>query len=215
MRSKACWPESERGSWPRRLRLCEALAAIERHQPQLLTLEPTRSRESPGGVEVIRRAKAIVPSMRAIVLSAHHDTSHIDGALAAGAAAHVVKTAHPDDVASAVRQAFDHSIYLAARPRRPPARAPRRARRAHPARARDPPTRRRRPLERLARSHTVGDRADGEVPPLEHLPEARGLEPHRGEQVGAAERAAHVDVRLPMAKVSAPRRATMSLARPG
>ena len=94
----------------------EALAAIERHQPQLLTLELDTQPGEPSGVEVIRRAKAIVPSMRAIVLSAHHDTSHIDGALAAGAAAYVVKTAHPDDVASAVRQAFDHSIYLAGAP---------------------------------------------------------------------------------------------------
>jgi DNA-binding NarL/FixJ family response regulator len=31
--------------------------------------------------------------------------------LAAGASAYVVKTAHPDDVASAVRQAFEHSVF--------------------------------------------------------------------------------------------------------
>ena len=46
------------------------------------------------------------------MLSRHHDPAHIDAALAAGAAAYIVKTAHPDDVASAVRQAFDHSVYL-------------------------------------------------------------------------------------------------------
>jgi DNA-binding NarL/FixJ family response regulator len=91
----------------------EALAAIERHQPQLLTLELETLPGEPHGLDVLRRAKEIAPSLRAIVLSAHHDTAHIDGALAAGAAAYVVKTAHPDDVASAVRQAFDHSIYLA------------------------------------------------------------------------------------------------------
>jgi two-component system response regulator DevR len=100
----------------------EALAAIERHLPQLLTLELDTQPGEPSGLEVLQRAKAIAPSMRAIVLSAHHDTRHIDGALAAGAAAYVVKTAHPDDVASAVRQAFDHSVYLAGAPT-PPVRA--------------------------------------------------------------------------------------------
>ena len=91
----------------------EALTTIERAQPQLLTLELDTPPGEPGGFEVIRRAKALAPSLRAIVLSTHHDTAHIDAALQAGAAAYVVKTAHPDDVASAVRQAFDHSVYLA------------------------------------------------------------------------------------------------------
>jgi DNA-binding NarL/FixJ family response regulator len=91
----------------------EALVSIERDQPQLLTLELEAAPGEPDGFEVIRRARTLAPGIRAIVLSAHHDTAHIDAALAAGAAAYVVKTAHPDDVASAVRQAFDHSVYLA------------------------------------------------------------------------------------------------------
>jgi DNA-binding NarL/FixJ family response regulator len=95
----------------------EALATIEARQPRLLTLELDSPPGEPDGFEVIRRATALVPNLRAIVLSTHHDTAHIDGALAAGAAAYVVKTAHPDDVASAVRQAFDHSVYLAGGPR--------------------------------------------------------------------------------------------------
>jgi DNA-binding NarL/FixJ family response regulator len=95
----------------------EALATIQRAQPRLLTLELDTPAGEPDGFDVIRRAKSLAPSLRAIVLSAHHDTTHIDGALAAGAAAYVVKTAHPDDVASAVRQAFDHSVYLASGPR--------------------------------------------------------------------------------------------------
>ena len=46
------------------------------------------------------------------MLSRNHETHYVDAALAAGASAYIVKTAHPDDVASAVRQAFDHSVYL-------------------------------------------------------------------------------------------------------
>ena len=95
----------------------DALAAIERSQPQLLILELDSAPGEPDGFEVMRRAKTLSPALRSIVLSAYHDTAHIDAALAAGAAAYVVKTAHPDDVASAVRQAFDHSVYLAGGPR--------------------------------------------------------------------------------------------------
>jgi DNA-binding NarL/FixJ family response regulator len=101
----------------------EALAAIEEHRPQLLTLELDSQPGEPTGLDVLWRAKELVPSLRAIVLSAHHDTDHIDRALAAGASAYVVKTAHPDDVASAVRQAFDHSVYLAGTPSPPPRRS--------------------------------------------------------------------------------------------
>jgi DNA-binding NarL/FixJ family response regulator len=46
------------------------------------------------------------------VLSAQDDTPYIDAAFAAGAVAYVIKTAHPEDVCAAVRQAFEHSIYL-------------------------------------------------------------------------------------------------------
>jgi DNA-binding NarL/FixJ family response regulator len=91
----------------------EALSTIEHMQPRLLTLELDAAPGELDGFEVIRRARTLAPAIRAIVLSAHQDTAHIDAALAAGAAAYVVKTAHPDDVASAVRQAFDHSVYLA------------------------------------------------------------------------------------------------------
>lgn len=49
--------------------------------------------------------------LRTIVLS-DEDQQLIAGALAAGAVAYVVKTAHPDDLATAIRQAFGHSIYF-------------------------------------------------------------------------------------------------------
>jgi two-component system, NarL family, response regulator LiaR len=60
-----------------------------------------------------------------IVLSAHAQSERIESALQAGAAAYVVKTAHAEDLASAVRQSFDHSVFLAktdgARPAQPTA----------------------------------------------------------------------------------------------
>ena len=95
----------------------EAVSAIERSQPRLLTLELDTPPGEPDSFEVMRRSRTLAPSLRAIVLSRHNDPAHIDAALAAGAAAYIVKTAHPDDVASAVRQAFDHSVYLPGAPR--------------------------------------------------------------------------------------------------
>jgi DNA-binding NarL/FixJ family response regulator len=90
----------------------EAIQLVERLTPELLTLEIDPLPGEPDGLEVLRQVLTRHAALRAIVLSTHHDTVHIDGALAAGASAYVVKTAHPDDVASAVRQAFDHSVFM-------------------------------------------------------------------------------------------------------
>jgi DNA-binding NarL/FixJ family response regulator len=54
------------------------------------------------------------------VLSAYDDTEHIDAALAAGAIAYVLKTAHPDDFAAAIRQSFEHSVFKAGTHAPPP-----------------------------------------------------------------------------------------------
>jgi DNA-binding NarL/FixJ family response regulator len=94
----------------------EAIRLAEELQPQLLTLEIDPLPGEPDGLEVLRRAGATIVGLRAIVLSGNHETRYIDAALAAGASAYIVKTAHPDDVASAVRQAFDHSVFLPGRP---------------------------------------------------------------------------------------------------
>jgi DNA-binding NarL/FixJ family response regulator len=94
----------------------EAGSLVEEKRPDLLTVEIDALPGEPGGFEVLRRARSSVENLRSIVLSSHHDSSHIDDALAAGASAYVVKTAHPDDVASAVRQAFDHSVFMSVAP---------------------------------------------------------------------------------------------------
>jgi DNA-binding NarL/FixJ family response regulator len=91
----------------------EALSLVEKHQPDLLITELESGDVS--GLVLIERARAAAPSVRPIVLSMHAESQVIDSALSAGAVAYVVKTAHPEDLASAVRQAFSHSVYLAGR----------------------------------------------------------------------------------------------------
>jgi DNA-binding NarL/FixJ family response regulator len=90
-----------------------ALAAVEEHHPDLIVTEIASSESGFDGINVLRQAREREPKLRAIVLSSFEDAEHIDAALAAGAAAYVLKTAHPDDFASAIRQVFSHSIYLA------------------------------------------------------------------------------------------------------
>jgi DNA-binding NarL/FixJ family response regulator len=102
----------------------EALSMVEEHRPDLLVTELDAAGSDLSGLVLIERARASAPSIRPIVLSMHNDTQMIDTALAAGASAYVVKTAHPEDLASAVRQAFSHSIYLAGRRTVAPVAAP-------------------------------------------------------------------------------------------
>jgi DNA-binding NarL/FixJ family response regulator len=93
----------------------EALSMVEEHRPELLITELEGAHDDLSGLALIERARAAVPSVRPIVLSMHQEAQIIDAALVAGASAYVVKTAHPEDLASAVRQAFSHSVYLAGR----------------------------------------------------------------------------------------------------
>jgi DNA-binding NarL/FixJ family response regulator len=94
----------------------EALQLVEEHRPDLLITELEGDGGDTSGLVLIERARQIVPDVRPIVLSMHQEVQVIDAAFAAGASAYVVKTAHPEDLASAVRQAFSHSVYLAGRP---------------------------------------------------------------------------------------------------
>jgi DNA-binding NarL/FixJ family response regulator len=91
----------------------EAVALVEEHHPDLLVTELGDSNGDLSGLALIERARAAVPSLRPVVLSMHQDAQMIDAALTAGASAYVVKTAHSEDLASAVRQTFSHSVYLA------------------------------------------------------------------------------------------------------
>jgi DNA-binding NarL/FixJ family response regulator len=105
----------------------EAVKLVGELKPRLLTLEIDSLPDEPDGFAVLREALAAVEGLRAIVLARNHETRFIDAALGAGAAAYIVKTAHPDDVASAVRRAFDSSVFLPGdeSPRAQPGYAPR------------------------------------------------------------------------------------------
>jgi DNA-binding NarL/FixJ family response regulator len=88
-----------------------ALALVDEMKPDLLVADAVS-----GGANVfdyLQTAQEQAPGIKCIVLSSDDDTRRIEDALAAGAAAYILKTAHSDDLTSAVRQAFEQSIYLA------------------------------------------------------------------------------------------------------
>jgi DNA-binding NarL/FixJ family response regulator len=93
----------------------EALSALRSEAPDLLVTDV----DVPGradGPTFIRLARTRRPTLRIVVLTLAEDPERIQAALAAGADAYVLKAAHPADLATAVRQSFTHSLYLAAPP---------------------------------------------------------------------------------------------------
>jgi NarL family two-component system response regulator LiaR len=91
----------------------DALSLVQRVRPDLLVTDIAAADGESAGLACLREAQQHLPEIRGVVLSLSEDAQQIDAALQAGAAAYVLKSAHPDDLASAVRQAFTHSVYFA------------------------------------------------------------------------------------------------------
>jgi DNA-binding NarL/FixJ family response regulator len=90
-----------------------ALTLLEEHRPDLFVLDIDMDGCKPDGLTCLRDALARQSSLRAVVVSASDDTERIEAALSGGAVAYVLKRAEPEDLASAVRQVFARSLYLA------------------------------------------------------------------------------------------------------
>ena len=161
---------------------------VEEHQPDVIVTDYTLATSI--GTNLLHEARVTSPKSRCVVLSEKSDEGERDAAFAAGARAYCAKLAEPDDLAAAIRQLLSPSIYFAdSQPRS-----------SHSERTYNKAkllTKREAEILRLtaeghsnsrAREDALGDRADGEVPPVEHLPQARRDEPAGGEPVGACKR---------------------------
>lgn len=95
-----------------------ALRLIEEHRPDLLVSEIGLEGET-DGIVLMQAARARAPGLAVLALASSSDTEHIEEALAAGAQAYLVKTDHPDDLASAMELAFERSINGNTRPKEP------------------------------------------------------------------------------------------------
>ena len=86
------------------------------HRPDVLIadLDAIPDAERPA---FLARARAANPDVTAVVLSENEDPAEAERAFGAGAVIFCARRTHPEDLAAAIRQAFDRSIYFAA-PRR-------------------------------------------------------------------------------------------------
>ena len=91
--------------------IASAISLVSDQKPNLLVADALS--DGATGFGYLQTAQEQAPGIKCIVLSSDDDSQKIEAALAAGAVAYVLKTAHSDDLASAVRQAFEQSIYLA------------------------------------------------------------------------------------------------------
>jgi DNA-binding NarL/FixJ family response regulator len=91
----------------------EAVATVGEHRPALVVAELGYAGDRLANLSCIRRMCEDFSDVRVIVVSAFDDEYSIESAFSAGVAAYVTKAAHPDDLATAIRQAFDPSLYLA------------------------------------------------------------------------------------------------------
>jgi DNA-binding NarL/FixJ family response regulator len=91
-----------------------ALALLAEHAPELVVIGLDGYESDVDALTFLRSAREQLPNVRAIVLSAYRDPARIEAALQAGAVAYVLKTVEPEDLAYAMRQAFTHSVYVAA-----------------------------------------------------------------------------------------------------
>jgi DNA-binding NarL/FixJ family response regulator len=65
------------------------------------------------GLACLDRIRKRYPNVKVVMLSAYTDREHIAAALKRGASAYIAKTVNPLDLASALRQAFDGTVYTA------------------------------------------------------------------------------------------------------
>jgi DNA-binding NarL/FixJ family response regulator len=91
----------------------EALQLIEDTRPTVFITEYDCFEQSEDGLASVRQAMANNPHVHSVVLSTQDDPASIEAAFAAGASVYCVKTAETEDLASAIRQAFNNSVYYA------------------------------------------------------------------------------------------------------
>jgi DNA-binding NarL/FixJ family response regulator len=96
----------------------EALALVQEYQPNILIAGADSPSGAADGIRCIRFAHAQWSGLKSVVLASEDDPDQIEAAFAAGASVYCVKRAAAEDLAVAIRQAFDSSIFFARRQNR-------------------------------------------------------------------------------------------------
>jgi DNA-binding NarL/FixJ family response regulator len=91
-----------------------ARSLVSEQEPDVVIVDYASIDCDDADTTLLHRARQANPDVKCIVLSESDDSHERERAFAAGASVFCVKRAQPDDLAAAIRQAFDHSIYFAA-----------------------------------------------------------------------------------------------------
>jgi DNA-binding NarL/FixJ family response regulator len=91
----------------------QALALLAERKPDLFVAALSTPAGSIDGVELLRRARDVLPAVKIIGLGDETSDQRVEEAFAAGASAFVGTTAGHADIAFAVRQTYEPSIQLA------------------------------------------------------------------------------------------------------
>jgi DNA-binding NarL/FixJ family response regulator len=89
----------------------QALQLLRQHRSDVLVFDPEAYTTT--CARFLAAARSAAPDLKAVAVSAVDDPEAIKATLQAGASAYVLKEAHPQDIAVAVRQAISQSIHLA------------------------------------------------------------------------------------------------------
>jgi DNA-binding NarL/FixJ family response regulator len=92
--------------------LRKATELVEQFEPDLVVVEVAVDEGETSGLSWLKEISERFTRLKVIVLSSSDDPAGIEAALAGGASVYVVKRAHPADVAVAVRQLYDRSLYM-------------------------------------------------------------------------------------------------------
>lgn len=90
----------------------DALRLVHATQPELHVVGTEVFSVEAEAAAHVRRARERAPRVNVLVLSPNADPGAISAVLDAGAFAYVLKSADPDDLMAAIRQASEHTIYL-------------------------------------------------------------------------------------------------------
>ncbi|HEV8602369.1 MAG TPA: response regulator transcription factor [Gaiellaceae bacterium] len=87
----------------------QVLPLIGQTDPDLVLLEVQMPQLD--GLACLDRIRARYPRVKVVMLSVHTDRRHIEAALKRGASAYIAKTVNPLDLASALRQAIEGTVF--------------------------------------------------------------------------------------------------------
>lgn len=86
------------------------LEAAERQRPDLIVADITMPRLN--GIDALTQLRAVLPDVRVVFLTMHHDAAYARRALAAGAFGFVLKHSAVQELVSALRSALQGHIFL-------------------------------------------------------------------------------------------------------